>query len=85
MSNKYSKPDYLKYFPIILVFVSVIGSYFTLSNRVGNAEEKIEKSDAWLGNQIQETGKIQIAQARLEAKQESILEILRDIKESVKK
>ena len=77
--------DFMKYWPVLVAVVGLISGYTLLGARISGAEDRLDKSEAWLGKNVQDTNQIQIAQARMEARQESIYEILKDIKESVKK
>lgn len=61
--------DVLKYWPLISVIVISIGGYATLTMRVANAEDKVKDIEG-----------IKISQARMEQKQNDMIELLKDIK-----
>lgn len=74
--------DYMKWLPVAGLVISFVAGYATLNNRVATAEEKIKENGQWLSNQILETSKMQVSQARQEAKVDAILEAIKDLKNS---
>lgn len=70
----------MKYWPILVFSISFIGMFYTLQNRVANAEDKIKNVETSQVIISKDTADIKISQAKTETKLESILDILKDLK-----
>lgn len=85
--------DYMKHLPVVVVAVSLIGSYFTLKNDIGNAQDKIKEIEEKKITSIEivqtqltaNVNDIKLAQVEQKGDLKSITALLMDIKDRIKK
>lgn len=75
--KKKSQFDYFKFVPLGVMTVSLISGYTMLNAKVSQAEEKIRDLQI-VANQVTE---IRVSQGKTETKLDSIVELLKDLKE----
>jgi len=88
MPKKPTPFDPIRYIPIVVLAVSIIGSYFKLSNGIANAKDAIDEINnkkltalEFVQTKLtQDTSTIQVNQAVQNAKLDIIVEVLKELK-----
>ena len=76
--------DIMKFWPLLVSLVLITGSWFTLKADAGQQEKRLTKVEEEVEEQSKEYSEINVAQVKLQTKVDSLYELSKDIKETLK-
>jgi len=74
----------LRYWPVLLSLIGLVGFCYTLNIRVANAEDKNRSQDDWLKSQSASTNELKIGYGRMEEKVSASYSILQELRADMK-
>ena len=81
---KRKEVDVMKFWPILVTLVLVTGSWFTLKAGATEQDKRLTKVEDKVDEQEKEYSQINVSQAALQSKVDSMYELTKDIKDSLK-
>lgn len=74
----------LRFWPILLSVIGLVGFCYTLNTRMASAEEKDKQQDLFLTNQYVYNQDSKVAQARIEEQTRATYQLLQDMRADLK-